>query len=591
MKQVVALYREALDALPRGGRSFLVTYSTLLASLAVFDAASLGLLAAVLGPVSVGGDVSLPLIGELSTAGVVWVVVVMCVLLVAKSAFAMLLTWWATRRIPRHEVAVGDRLFRAYLSAPWRDRLRKNSTEIMRFTDSGVDSMINAFLLPGATLLGEIVTLVVVMATLAFVQPAIAAVSLVYLLILGAILFFWVARKARVAGEVNVRLSIRTSRLVLEIIAAMKEVTLRNKEREVADVVAAVRRGNAQARANIYFLGEIPRFALEAGLVGGFVLVGGVGLLLGGMEQAIAAVGLFALAGFRVAPSVIRFQSVLSRMVSVMPYTRHVLDEVAGAERSSAQSAPRKATDLPEAPRAIEFRNVTFHYDPDAPAAVDGVTLDIPFGSSVAFVGSSGSGKSTIIDLLLGLLEPTSGAISVDGIPLSELRSAWRSRVGYVPQDVAIFDATIGQNVALTWEDDYDRARAEAALRQAQVWDLVEARDGGLDASVGERGLALSGGQRQRLGIARALYADPLVLVMDEATSALDTATEAQVTKAIASIGSDVTKVVVAHRLATIRDSDMVCFMRDGKLVGQGTFEELVERFPDFARQAELAGL
>lgn len=591
MKQVVALYREALDALPRGGRSFLVTYSTLLASLAVFDAASLGLLAAVLGPVSVGGDVSLPLIGELSTAGVVWVVVVMCVLLVAKSAFAMLLTWWATRRIPRHEVAVGDRLFRAYLSAPWRDRLRKNSTEIMRFTDSGVDSMINAFLLPGATLLGEIVTLVVVMATLAFVQPAIAAVSLVYLLILGAILFFWVARKARVAGEVNVRLSIRTSRLVLEIIAAMKEVTLRNKEREVADVVAAVRRGNAQARANIYFLGEIPRFALEAGLVGGFVLVGGVGLLLGGMEQAIAAMGLFALAGFRVAPSVIRFQSVLSRMVSVMPYTRHVLDEVAGAERSSAQSAPRKATDLPEAPRAIEFRNVTFHYDPDAPAAVDGVTLDIPFGSSVAFVGSSGSGKSTIIDLLLGLLEPTSGAISVDGIPLSELRSAWRSRVGYVPQDVAIFDATIGQNVALTWEDDYDRARAEAALRQAQVWDLVEARDGGLDASVGERGLALSGGQRQRLGIARALYADPLVLVMDEATSALDTATEAQVTKAIASIGSDVTKVVVAHRLATIRDSDMVCFMRDGKLVGQGTFEELVERFPDFARQAELAGL
>jgi ABC-type multidrug transport system fused ATPase/permease subunit len=196
-----------------------------------------------------------------------------------------------------------------------------------------------------------------------------------------------------------------------------------------------------------------------------------------------------------------------------------------------------------------------------------------------------------MVDLVLSLLEPTQGSISIDNIPLTELRSAWRSRVGYVPQEVALFDATIAQNVALTWGHDFDRERVRQSLEQAQLWDIVEAREGAIDARVGERGMSLSGGQRQRLGIARALYADPLVLVMDEATSALDTQTESEVIGAINSLGGDITKIVVAHRLATIMHSDQIFFMREGALVGNGTFEELIARFPDFARQAELAGL
>jgi len=196
-----------------------------------------------------------------------------------------------------------------------------------------------------------------------------------------------------------------------------------------------------------------------------------------------------------------------------------------------------------------------------------------------------------MVDLLLSLLEPTAGRIAVDGIPLSELRTSWRARVGYVPQEVAIFDASIAQNVALTWGTEFDPERVRRALEQAQLWDLVAAREGGIEAQVGERGLALSGGQRQRLGIARALYSDPLVLVMDEATSALDTRTESQVTAAIETIGGGITKIVVAHRLATIMKSDVIFFMRDGELAGRGTFEQLVSTIPDFALQAQLAGL
>lgn len=590
MRDVFALYRRVLRAFPAGGRRFLSTYSWLLASLAIFDALALGLLALVLGPISTGATVTVPLIGDLDTAGVVGAIGVICAALIAKSALSVAVTWWATRRTPRYEIALGDRVLRGYLAAPWKERLRKNSVDIMRYSDSGVDATVNSFLLPGATLLAEVVSLVVVIATLGIVQPVLAFTTLVYLLLLGAVLFFWIARHARKAGEVNVNNTARSARLILEIISSMKEVTLRNKESEVADVVVASRTGSARARGNIQFLGQVPRYALEAGLVGGFIVVGGVGFLLGGAEQAIAAVGLFALAGFRVAPSVIRFQSVLSQMIAASEYPRQLLVELDEVE-SRPPRMPADEREIPSSPSQLVFDRVTFRYTPDAAPAVKEASFSIPFGSTVAFVGASGSGKSTSIDLLLSLLEPSSGEIRVDDVPLDSIRSAWRRRVGYVPQEVALFDATIAQNVALTWGDDFDPARVRRALERAQLWDIVADRPGGIDSRVGERGLALSGGQRQRLGIARALYPEPLVLVMDEATSALDTQTEALVTEAIASIGEGVTKVVVAHRLATIQHSDRVFFMRDGRIAGQGTFGELVERFPDFARQAELAGL
>ena len=320
-------------------------------------------------------------------------------------------------------------------------------------------------------------------------------------------------------------------------------------------------------------------------------MIGAVGLLLGGVEQALSAVALFALAGFRVAPSIIRFQSVVSVMIAVSDFPRSVLSELKEAERGSHEIASREVLAMPESPKNIELSHVSFNYASDAEPAVRDISLTIPLGSTVAFVGSSGSGKSTMVDLLLSLLEPTEGTISLDGVPLTQLRTAWRSRVGYVPQDVALFDASIAQNVALTWTDDYDPDRVRRALEQAQLWDLVASREGGVEGRVGERGLSLSGGQRQRLGIARALYSQPLVLVMDEATSALDTQTESLVTEAIYGLGPETTKIVVAHRLATIMNSDQIFFMREGSLVGNGSFEELISRFPDFARQAELAGL
>ncbi|MBX3067294.1 MAG: ABC transporter ATP-binding protein [Microbacteriaceae bacterium] len=590
MKALLKLYREVVAVFPFGGAKFLKLYAWLLASLAIFDAGALGLLAIIIGPIAAGQPVKLPFLGKLDTAGVIWMILLICVLMVVKGVLATLLTWWATRKVPRYEVAIGDRLFRAYINAPWRDRLRKNSAEIMRFADSGVDATVNSFVLPGATLLGEFVSLLAIIVTLAIVQPLVAVSTLIYLGLLGVALFFWVAKRARVAGEVHVENTIKASRLVLEIVGAMKEVSLRNKENEVADVVAATRRFSAVARGNMYFLTQVPRYALESGLIVGFVVIGGIGFLAGGVQQAISAVALFALAGFRMAPSVIRVQSVLAQMVSISEFPKRVLKELDETEASSSAISNRPSIPLPKKIETIEFKSVGFKYSESGQPAIVGVNLSIRLGTSVAFVGASGAGKSTIIDLILGLIEPSEGQISIDGTSLSDYRSSWRERVGYVPQEVAMFDASIAQNVALTWGNAFDEKRVISALKQAQLWEFVKSREDGIHSRVGERGLAVSGGQRQRLGIARALYSNPLVLVLDEATSALDTSTEAEVTKAIGEVRG-VTKIVVAHRLATIRHVDCIYFLQGGEVLGSGKFEELINKFPDFAQQAALAGL
>jgi ABC-type multidrug transport system fused ATPase/permease subunit len=588
---VFRLCREVLSILPTGARRFINVYAWTLASLAVFDAAALGLLALVIGPLSAGQTVTLPIIGELEVVGVIWVIVAICALMILKGALSVLVMWWASRRIAAYDVALGDRLFRAYLRSPWLERIKRNASDMSRYVDSGVDVTINTFVMQGATIAGEITSFVAVVGTLAIVQPLIALIALIYLSLLAAVLYFLVAGRARRAGEIWLEAALLTARLLLEAVAAIKEIALRRKEPELEDVVRASRTRSARAKANVFFLGQLPRFALEAGLIGGFVVVGGAGYLLGGIEQAVAAIALFALAGFRMAPSVVRLQSVVSQMLSVASYPERLIPDLRAIERVIVEDSDRASLPFPSSPESIHFESVSFRYSDGAPFAVRDVSLDIPFGASVAFVGRSGSGKSTMVDLILGLIEPNEGVISVNGVSLGDLREGWRSRVGYVPQNVTIFDASIACNVALTWTDDYDPARVRAALEQAQLWDFVSSREGDIHSRVGEGGIALSGGQRQRLGIARSLYSDPLVLVMDEATSALDTRTEAAVSESISSLAGDRTLVVVAHRLATIQHADRVFFMSDGEIIGAGTFDDLVKRFPDFAEQAQLAGL
>lgn len=383
------------------------------------------------------------------------------------------------------------------------------------------------------------------------------------------------------------------STLVSGMVGAIKEITLRNKAGEAEAVVAQARAKVSQARANSSFLAVVPRFVLDSALMGGFLVVGAVSYISAPPGEQIAnamlAVAMFGVAGLRMVPSLTALQSTITRAGTALPYVERVLEDLKTSEAPEVDEATEAV--VAGAAKSLILSDVTFTYPGASQPAIENLSLTIDMGTRVGIAGASGAGKSTLIDLILGLLEPTSGTLRLDDEELSDRMASWRARVGYVPQDVAVFEGTIAQNIALTWTTDIDLERVERAARRAQLWDLVSARPEGVLSMVGERGTGISGGQRQRLGIARALYSDPLVLVLDEATSALDSHTESRVTDALNALEGEVTVIAIAHRLSTIRDADSVVYMKDGTVGARGTFDEVVAADPDFRRQAELAGL
>jgi ABC-type multidrug transport system fused ATPase/permease subunit len=240
----------------------------------------------------------------------------------------------------------------------------------------------------------------------------------------------------------------------------------------------------------------------------------------------------------------------------------------------------------------IEVNNLIYNYFESGKPAINDISFAINSGSTLAIIGSSGSGKTTLADCLLGLLEPTSGNIEIDKTAPEIYRTINSGAIAYVSQEVALVDGSIKENVAFALpESEVDAEKIDVALKRAHIHDFVKGLPQGVETVVGERGTRLSGGQRQRIGIARALYSNPKILVLDEATSALDAETESAITGMLKELHGQVTIISIAHRLSTVMHSDLVLFLRDGKLAGSGKFEDLVQQHPDLAHQAELLGI
>ncbi|MEL0626275.1 ABC transporter ATP-binding protein [Salinibacterium amurskyense] len=591
MRLILKTLRELVPLLPDRAQRFLWGYIVASTSLAILDIAALGLLAISLSSMVANQPVQLPIVGAVPAESYVWIVLTVSLLIITKSILSITLQWIATRRFASYELEIGDKLFNAYIRAPWSDRLKRSTAQLVRLADVGIANTISSFLLPAMTMPTLVITAVSIFAVLVIAQPATALITVLYLGGMAVLLAAVVSRKSVQAGRANRDYSFAVATLMTDMVSALKEITLRNKASEVAEVVHANRIHTTRARANINFLSAVPKFVLDAALIGGFLLVGGFAYIGGGLPDALAAIAIFGVAGFRLVPALTGFQSVLTVTHASSPHVQAVIDDIYQSRVYIERAETIGHDPIGESPRSLALENVSFTYDGSTAPAIDEVTLNIPMGSTLGLVGSSGAGKSTLVDILLGLLVPSDGSIELDDEPLENVLASWRARVGYVPQDVAIFEGSIAQNVALVWNTEFDPERVESALRRAQLWTTVESRPEGMNSPVGERGMSLSGGQRQRLGIARALYADPLILVLDEATSALDTKTESDVAAAIRSLRGEITIVSVAHRLSTIRDNDQVCFMRDGRIVAVGTFDELVAQVPEFAEQAALAGI
>ena len=514
------------------------------------------------------------------------------VALIGASAVRATGTWILFRFGSIRSHTVGRRLLIRYLQQPYPFFLERNGAELANNVLQEVGQVINGVVLPGLQLAARAVAALAIVILLVTIDPILAL--LVTLVLGGAYVAIYLISRGylRRIGRERVQANQARYRAASEAFGGIKDLLLLGRQAEMVQRFSRPSLAFARTQANSRILGTVPRQALEAvafGSIVAFVLV----LLSSGRPviDVVPMVGLYAFAGYRLMPAL---QQIFAAATQIR-YSQAALDEVhAMVRRVDATMADPDAFPDREAQPPLPFRdrlrfeNVTFAYAGSETVLRD-VTLDIPVRSHVAFVGPTGAGKTTLIDVLLGLLRPTAGRITVDGTTLDDAnRPRWQARVGYVPQAIYLTDDTVTRNIALGLPDErIDGPAVRRAARLAQLDTFVEGElPHGYETVVGERGVRLSGGQRQRIGIARALYHDPDVLVFDEATSALDGTTEDAVYGAIDDLAGDKTIVTIAHRLATVREADRVFLLEHGRLVACGTYDELLRDSPTFRTMA-----
>lgn len=579
------------------------------AMLAVLDLVALGLIATAVGgdhlrrPAAAVVELPGPLAGLLEAVGgpervsLVEVVTAALALFALRSLLSALTTRRATRFLGRLDADLGRRVIAQELRRPWLDSISRRRGDVVRDLTEGPSQVSQQFLGSLLEAWSEIVVLVVAVAVLVVSRPTVTGVAVVYFGAVGVVLARRVRQRATTEGQKAYDARGDTIASLSQALDAYKELEVRQRTFAFARHAADRYSEFAQAYARNEWLYEFARFFLEFTLAIGLLLIAGVGALVSGADTAIGTLVLFAAAGFRAVPALHRLQVVGGRVRFRAPYVDAfvtLLREEPGMVTDEPTDPDSAALDGPVVvlERELEVRGLSIRYPGSATEALSGVSLSIRAGTRVALVGPSGAGKTTLADSLLGLLPVGAQTVFIDGADVEQGLRAWRRSVGYVPQEIAVIDDSIAANVALGWfGSEIDEPRVWRALERAQADGFVRALPDGIATNVGERGVRLSGGEAQRIGIARALYIDPQLLVLDEATSSLDVETEAAVTAALSGLHGTTTVLVIAHRLSTVRDADVIFYLEDGRLVCSGSFDHVAREVPRFAEHARLSGL
>ena len=498
---------------------------------------------------------------------------------VLKNLYQSVFTYLQARFIFNRQIDLAKRLYAAYMNSPYTFHLQRNTADLIHNINVEVMRIISDILIPGLRIVMETLVLLAVLGLLLAVEPGITLLMFAVLAATSVSFFRAVRRKVDRFGRDEHECRKRMIQTANEGFGGVKDLKVLGR---IGHSLAEFARfATGYSRSGVYknTVSELPRLFLETIAI--LALLGAAALLVlqhRPMQEIVPTLTLLALASVRMMPSV-------NRIVNAAVYVKWGIPAVDAVYRDLTELEPRAIQKVREAVstqrqafnEAIEFKNVTYRYPGATSDALRNVSFRIPKGRAVAFVGASGAGKTSAADVLLGLLEPQSGEVLVDGEDIRRNLSAWQRQIGYIPQHIFLTDDSVRRNVAFGIPDeDIDDEQVRAALESAQLLEFVEGLPAGLDTSVGERGVRLSGGQRQRIGIARALYHDPEVLVMDEATSALDYKTESLIIEMIERLRDRRTIVVIAHRHSTIQYFDTVLKLHEGLLVAQGSYSDVV---------------
>ena len=436
--------------------------------------------------------------------------------------------------------------------------------------------------------------LILIFLTLFFVSPGVALGTAIFFAALAIILNRYLNARAQLAGNRNTQLHISSNSSILEVLKSHREIHVWGRGNYVANSIGESRARLADAASEVAFMPAVSKFVIEIALVISIFLLSASQFLLNDASNAVATLGVFLASGMRIGPAVLRVQQGMLQIRSATGQAQPTFELSEKLDEFTIQS------DNPvEAPSShsnffgdLILRNVSYNY-PDAPeATLRNLSLEIEFGTTVAIVGPSGAGKSTLVDLILGLLQPTSGEIFIkDLTPLDVIRK-WPGAISYVPQNVNILNGTIKENILFTLNDIEDfQNRLDPVIEQSSLKPWIDGLPAGINTKIGESGVGVSGGQAQRIGIARALVTNPKFIIFDESTSALDGQTEAEIIKELSSLKGKASIFIVAHRLSTISHADYVIYLEDGVARAVGTIEEVRKNVPNFESQMRLMGL
>jgi ATP-binding cassette, subfamily B, bacterial PglK len=503
-------------------------------------------------------------------------------------AIRILYLWFSQRIAFSSGCELGAEAYRRTLYQPYQVHVGRNSSKVISVLTNRVSGVVTEILFPALNLINSSVLVIAILIALIAIK---VTVGLLVMVSFGAAygLITWrvqhrLMRNSRVISHEQTQVI----KALQEGLGGVRDVLLDGTQSVYCDIYRQADRPLRRAQGSTLFIGGCPRFAMEVfGITLIALLAYHLSIRFGGFSNVIPALGALVLGAQRLLPALQQSYAAWSTITGAFD---SLLETIELLEQPIYEDLQRPAPAPFTFKNSVRFDGVRFRYHSDGPWVLDDFNLTIPKGARVGFVGSTGSGKTTTLDVLMGLLPPNEGKFLVDDQPLTGDRiRAWQRIIAHVPQSIFLADSTLAENIALGIPlEAIDMDRVRQAAQQAQIADFIESKPEGYNALVGERGIRLSGGQCQRIGIARALYKQTRVLVFDEATSSLDNATEQSVMSAIDGLNREFTILIIAHRIATLRQCNIIVELENGRVVAQGTYQHLLECSPSFQKLVRI---
>lgn len=494
-------------------------------------------------------------------------IAVMIAVYVVKNAYLIFMYHKQYRFVYKNLHILSDQMMNCYLHQPYLFHVSKSSAELLRNINVDAGNFFGV-IQAGIQLATECMVCLTLFIYL-LIQDKTITLTILAMMIVILFLFLKVYRKVLLRlGEKSRYYYMEVNKWIQQGLGGIKEIKVLNEEDFFYDQFDRAYAGHAKTECTYHSLVSIPKPLIETICIGGLLGAIAIKVMLGAdLDYFLPILSVFAVAAFRMLPSFNRITDYLSTIMYQKASVDAVYEDLKEIEKLKEQELNINHAKL-EFQNAIEVSNVTFKYPNNEKLILDHINLTISKNSSVALIGQSGAGKTTLADLILGVLEPTEGLVLSDGIGVHSNLDSWHQRIGYIPQTIYLLDDTIRKNIAFGIPDEeIDENKMNYAIDRAQLRDLIDGLKDGIDTEIGEGGIRLSGGQRQRIGIARALYREPEILVLDEATAALDNETEAAVMEAIEQLHGEMTLLIIAHRLSTIQNCDYVYEVGNGKVI------------------------